>query len=239
MAQVKITTQTIQIPNSNITAFEARPENISDIQAGLVLAQEIFGVNSHIRRVCEDYARLGFWVVTPAYFDHVEKNIELKYDQEGFQKGFGLMQKIGYETYSADTKNTGEWLKAKLAEHKDRKRRLGIVGYCMGGSLTWTMACKTQGIFDAGSSYYGGQVLNSMHDIANIPVILHFGKKDPHIPIKKVREFITEHPELPVYLYEADHGFNCDERGSFHAPSALLAFTRTLSFFARYLKVKL
>ena len=110
--------------------------------------------------------------------------------------------------------------------------KVGIVGYCLGGTIAYLAACRLPGLA-AASCYYGSGVLAAKDQSPKIPTILHFGAKDAHIPLAGVKEFEAAHPDLPVYVYDADHGFNCDERGSYDAPSAALARARTLDFFKK------
>jgi carboxymethylenebutenolidase len=110
--------------------------------------------------------------------------------------------------------------------------KVGIVGYCLGGTIAYLAACRLPGL-SAASCYYGGGVLAAKDESPRMPTILHFGAKDAHIPVAGVKEFEALHPTLPVYVYDADHGFNCDERGSYDAPSAALARQRTFDFFKR------
>ena len=214
------------------TVFEARPSDESKIRGGLILAQEIFGVNEHIRSVARHYAELGYAVWAPAYFDHVKPGVELGYSTEDMPRGRALANKIGWEIPLEDTRIAAEALKATLpAAH----RHLGFVGYCWGGSLGWLAACRLNETFSAVSSYYGRAALEHGKEIPKIPLVMHFGKKDEHIPVDQVAELAKGHPEVPVHLYDAGHGFNCDARKDFDPEAAALAEKRTLELFEKYL----
>jgi len=226
----------LPLANQEIGAFEARPTDLSEVKAGLIVIQEIFGVNHHVQEVAKNYARLGYWVIAPAYFDHVKKNVELGYDDKDMQEGFKLMQEIGFPQFEADTKIAGLALQKKLSELPGTPPKIGVVGYCLGGSLAWAVSCHTNGIFSAASAYYGSQVIQTVDDQPKNPIIFHFGKQDHHIPLEKVSAFQKAHPDLSVYLYDADHGFNNNDKKSFNAPSAELALERTLSFFNTHLR---
>jgi carboxymethylenebutenolidase len=231
---VKLNPEIIKIlPHASIGAFEARPVDPAQIRGGLVVIQEIFGVNQHIQAVCKQYASQGYWVIAPALFDHVEPSLDLKYEGDDWKKGYGMMLEIGFDQFFADSKAAGIELNHRLATLPGAKRKAAVVGYCLGGSLVWALSCQTNGIFQAGSAYYGSQVLKMMDAKPNNPVILHFGEKDEHIPVSEVKEFSKQHPASPVYLYPADHGFNCMDRSAYDAASAELAEKRTLDFFAK------
>jgi carboxymethylenebutenolidase len=245
MPTPKIRTQFIQLQPeaakaqkySEIGAYEARPEDPSQIKAGLVVMQEIFGVNRHLKQVTEAYAKLGFWVITPAFFDHAEKNVELGYEKSDFEKGMQYLNQVSVEQCFLDSKQAGRVLQQKLSELPGAKRKIAAVGYCLGGSLAWGLSCKTENIFQVASSYYGGNVPSAKKDQPKNPVIFHFGKKDQHIPLDSVQEFQKAHQDLPVHLYDADHGFNNNDKPVYDAVSAKLALERTLAFFAKPLGV--
>ena len=227
--------KTPPLPHASISGFEARPVDPAQVRGGLVLIQEIFGVNHSIQELSRHYASLGFWVIAPAFFDHVEPNVQLGYADADLKKGMSLLTAVGFEQCLADTKQAGIDLNTKLSTLPGSKRKTAIVGYCLGGSLVWAAACKTSGIFSAGSGYYGGGILQMKDEQPNIPVILHFGKKDAHIPLDGIQKIQDAHPNIPVYLYEADHGFANTDKTVFHQDSSDLAEKRTLDFFAKCL----
>jgi carboxymethylenebutenolidase len=194
---------------------------------GIVVIQEIFGVNSHIRNVADGYAAAGYVAIAPALYDRVQRNYESGYEQAEIQAGMTVRGKVPNEGALADIKAAMDTLAAQDLS-------IGIVGYCWGGNLVWQSACKLDGL-SAAVSYYGGGV-QDMGDLqAKCPTMLHFGEKDHAIPIDKVKVFISKQPKLPVHVYDANHGFNCDQRGSYDAPSAKLALERTLAFFGENL----
>jgi carboxymethylenebutenolidase len=180
------------------------------------------GVNHHIRAMADLYASHGYLTIAPALFDRVEPGFEVGYDGPSVQRGMATAGKLDRDKMLFDV--------AAAVERVKSAGKVGIVGYCLGGTVAYLAACRLSGLA-AASCYYGGGVLAAKDESPKIPTILHFGAKDAHIPIAGVREFEAAHPGLPVYVYEADHGFNCDERGSYDAPSAALARTRTLDFF--------
>jgi carboxymethylenebutenolidase len=196
-----------------------------------VVLQEIFGVNSHIRSVADGYAAEGYLAVAPATFHRVKPGVELGYTQEDM--GAGMALKAGVEALP----EPGAMQDVQAAiRHAAQAGKVGVVGYCWGGLLTWRAACSLDGL-SAASPYYGGGV-TTPDEVARqprVPVLAHFGAKDHWIPLDSVEAFKKAHPEVEVHVYDADHGFNCDQRGSYDAPSAKLARERTLAFFAKHL----
>ena len=206
-------------------AWESTPAGVP--KGSVVVIQEIFGVNNHIREVVDGYAEAGYAAVAPQIFDRVEPNIELGYEEADMGQGIELaFQKLQMPNTLAD-------IQAAI-DHASAHGKVGVVGYCFGGLLTWLAACELSGVA-AASSYYGGGVAGEAARSPNCPVIMHFGELDAHIPLSDVDKVKAAQPDVPVYVYAADHGFNCDHRGSFDAPSADLARQRTLAFFAEHL----
>lgn len=203
-------------------AYEAIPAG--DIKGGIVIIQEIFGVNQHIREVVDGYAKDGYAAIAPALFDRVETGVELGYaNEDEFNKGLEIaFQKLQIDDALSDVQAC---VKA-LGSHG----KVGVVGYCFGGLLTWLSACRLTGI-SACSAYYGGGTVNHVSEKAKCPVIMHFGEKDEHIPMNEVEQITSTLSDVPVYVYDADHGFNCDHRGSYDQKSASEAKKRTLDFF--------
>ncbi len=205
-------------------AWHAAP---SRPKAGVVVIQEIFGVNGHIREVVEGYAQAGYAALAPQIFDRVEANVELGYTEADMGRGMELaLQKLQMQNTLTD-------LQAAV-DHAAAQGRVGVVGYCFGGLLAWLAACELKGVA-AASSYYGGGVAGEAGRSPNCPVIMHFGELDAFIPLADVDKVKAAHPDVPVHVYPADHGFNCDHRASYHAPSAALARRRTLDFFQEHL----
>jgi carboxymethylenebutenolidase len=195
-------------------------------RGGIVIIQEIFGVNSHIRGVCDGYAADGYVALAPALFDRVEPNIQLGYEQEDIVRGREIRGKIGWDTMIMDTRA------AVQALQKD-KHKLGVVGYCMGGSMAWLSATRIDGL-SAAVGYYGGAVADFATERPRCPVLLHFGETDASIPEEHWDKIKAAQPKVPMHLYPAGHGFNCEQRASFHEPSARLARQRTIEFLRQH-----
>jgi len=213
----------------SIPAYVAQPAG--QPKGGIVVIQEIFGVNSHIQSVADGYAKDGYLAVAPATFHRVEPNVDLGYTQEDMGKGMAL--KAAVEALPAP--GVMQDIQAAI-NHAAQAGKVGIVGYCYGGLLTWRAAAQLSGL-SAAVPYYGGGV-TTPDEIARkpkVPVLAYFGKRDKHISLESVEAFRKAHPEVEVQIYEADHGFNCDQRGSWDAPAAKLARERTLAFLARHL----
>jgi carboxymethylenebutenolidase len=206
-------------------AYEARPEGTA--KGAILVVQEIFGVNNHIREVCDGYARDGYVALAPQIFDRVERDVELDYDDAGMTAGVGIARG------KLDIADTLKDLQASI-EDLSRHGKVGVVGYCFGGLLTWLAACELDGVACA-SSYYGGGVVGEIERSARCPVIMHFGELDAHIPMTDVAQIDAALPDVTVYSYNADHGFNCDHRESFNAEAAAQAKERSLAFFAEHL----
>jgi carboxymethylenebutenolidase len=196
-------------------------------KGGIVVIQEIFGVNAHIREVTDRFASEGFLAIAPAIFDRIEKGFDVGYDAESRTRGMAIMGKFDFDQVMRDV--------AAAVEAAKPAGKVGIVGYCLGGSIAWAAAGQTPGL-SAAVGYYGGRVLAMKDMQPKVPTMLHFGEKDQHIPIAGVKEVAALHPDVPVYIYPADHGFNCGHRESYDAPSAALAWDRTLAFFQKELR---
>lgn len=193
-------------------------------KGGVVVIQEIFGVNSHIRAVADGYAADGYLAVAPALFDRVGPGIELGYDEADIAKGRDIRGQVKNEDALLDI--------AAAADTVRSAGRIAAVGYCWGGTLAWLAATRLSG-FSAVASYYGGGIGNFAAETPHCPVMLHFGENDHAIPMTEVDAVRKAHPSLPVHVYPAGHGFNCDQRGSYEPKSAAIARERTLAFFAK------
>ena len=204
-----------------ISAFRAGEGN----RYGLILLQEIFGINAHIRDTAERFASEGYDVIAPALFDRVEPSVELDYSPESIQRGLALRAKIPLEHTLLDIEAAIGALEGKST---------AIVGYCWGGALAWQSACKLPGL-KAASCWYPGGIVKAKDLTPQIPVQVHFGKTDTSIPMAEVAEFQQAQPKAEVFLYDAGHGFGCDQRGSFDQQAYALARERTLAFFSRTL----
>jgi carboxymethylenebutenolidase len=193
-------------------------------RGGIVVVQEIFGVNSHIRGVADGFAADGYVAIAPALFDRVERGLDIGYSQPEIERGRALMQRMSMDDALKDVTAA---LKAIASAGK-----IGIVGYCWGGTVAWVSAAKLDGLA-CSAPYYGGGILANKDLKPRCPVMLHFGETDQAIPIGDVRAWLATRPELAAHIYGAGHGFNCDQRGSYHAESAKLARERTLEFFRK------
>jgi carboxymethylenebutenolidase len=206
-----------------LSAWRTGPE---DAKHGLVIVQEIFGVNHHIRNVADRFAAAGYLCVAPALFDRVRPGIELGYTPEDVAQGRELRPQVPEAGTLAD-------IDAAALALGDRP--LGIVGYCWGGTIAWWGATRTTH-FKAASGWYGGGIAGTRTETPHCPVQLHFGEKDTGIPLSDVELIRTAQPGVEIHIYAgAAHGFGCDERGSFSPKDAALAQERTLAFFARSL----
>ncbi|HET6307179.1 MAG TPA: dienelactone hydrolase family protein [Rhodopila sp.] len=207
----------------SVSAYVAGPANATK---GVVVVQEIFGVNHHIRNVADRFAALGYAVVAPALFDRAQRGVELGYTQDDIAKGRDIRMSLSDAQVMLDVEAAADHLAGK---------KLGIVGYCFGGTVSWWGATRTTK-FAAASCWYGGGIPGTRTESANCPVQMHFGEKDASIPMTDVDAVRAAQPKVAVYVYQgAQHGFGCDERGSFSQPDYDLAQRRTLDFFVAHL----
>ncbi len=199
-------------------------------KGGIVVLQEIFGVNSHIRSVADGYAADGYLAVAPSTFHRVKTGVELGYSPDDMSAGSAL--KAAVEALPAP--GVMQDVQAAI-DHAALAGKVGIVGYCWGGLLTWRAACTLKGL-SAAVPYYGGGVTTPDESArqAKVPVLAHFGERDKWITLESVEAFKKSHPQIEVHVYAADHGFNCDQRGTYEAEAAKLARQRTLAFFAQH-----
>jgi carboxymethylenebutenolidase len=208
-----------------LDAYVAQPEGKP--RAGLVVVQEIFGVNKHIRSVADRFAHEGFYAVAPALFDRVERNVDWGYDGESMKKGMAIVQKIGIDNALKDVDAALQYAS------KETGKPAGVVGFCYGGTVAWLSATRLAPAAAVG--YYGGNIGNFAQENPRVPVMLHFGKKDDHIPATEVAKVQAAHPEVEIYWYDAGHGFNCDMRPSYNEIASKEAMVRTLAFFQKHL----
>jgi carboxymethylenebutenolidase len=193
----------------------------------LVVVQEIFGVNHHMRNVCARFAAAGYAVIAPALFDRTLRGVELGYTAEDVARGRALRAAVPEEELMRDIEAAAAALPAGA--------RRGIVGYCWGGTVAWWGATRTR-LFVASSCWYGGGIAGTRTEAPHCPVQMHFAENDASIPMSDVEAIRAAQPGVEVFVYGgAQHGFGCDERGSFSKPDADLAQERTLAFFARHL----
>lgn len=209
-----------------LDAYVARPA--AQPIAGLVIIQEVFGVNRHIRSVADGYARDGFLAVAPALFDRVERGVELAYDGPDVQKAMAIRQKLDIAQAVQDVDAALQYVRQQTG------KKSGVIGYCFGGLLAWLSATRLHP--DVAVGYYAGGIGNYATENPRTPVQLHFGKLDTHIPAEQVNKVHAAHPEVEIHWYEnAGHGFNCDMRSSYNPEAAALARSRTLAFLKQHL----
>jgi carboxymethylenebutenolidase len=208
-----------------LDAYVAQPEGKP--KAGLVVVQEIFGVNQHIRSVADRFAQEGFYAVAPALFDRVQRSVELSDTGDGMQQGIALAQKINIDDAVKDVDAALQYAA------KETGKPAGVVGYCYGGTLAWLSATRLAP--GAAVGYYGGHIARFAGEKPRAPVMLHFGKQDTHIPETDIAKVQAAHPEVEIYWYDAGHGFNNDTRASYNQKASKEALARTLAFFNRHL----
>ena len=196
---------------------------------GIVLIQEIFGVNSHIQQVADMYASEGYLVVAPPTMSRIEANVNLGYTEAEMQAGFKLKTAVDQLPNSPVMLD----LQAALDLAKEAGK-VAVIGYCWGGLLTWRSAANLTGL-SAAVPYYGGGIPNESSLKPNCPVLAHFAAEDSYIPLDSVEAFGKAHPEVEIHVYQGHHGFNCDQRGSYNETAAKLAKERTLEFLKKHL----
>ncbi|WP_313917638.1 dienelactone hydrolase family protein [Tahibacter sp.] len=217
--------QFISIPTPGlhcIGAYRADPAGAP--LGGIVVVQEIFGVNAHIRRIVDGYAQAGYVAIAPALFDHVESGVELDYDEVGVARGRALAGEVGFDRAVESV--------ASAAQAIASAGRIGVVGYCWGGTVAFLSATRL-GL--PAVVYYGGRSVPFLHETARAPLLFHFGERDPIIPPADVSLHRERQPQAEFHVYAAGHGFNCDVRADYDPASAALARERSLAFFAREL----
>jgi carboxymethylenebutenolidase len=219
-----MTIQLTAADGHTLSAYAAGPQ---DASRALVVVQEIFGVNRHMRRVCDDFAKQGYAVICPALFDRTERGVELGYEPADVARGRDLRGTIDAGLTVLDIRAAAAAL--------PRAAKRGIVGYCWGGTVAWHGATRTSD-FAASVGWYGGGIAAARDEKPHCPVQLHFGEKDASIPMSDVEAVRAARPEVEVFVYRgAGHGFGCEERGSYVPADAALAQERTLAFFAKHL----
>jgi carboxymethylenebutenolidase len=194
-------------------------------RGAIVVVQEIFGVNAHIRAVTDSFAAEGYVAIAPSLFDRVRRNVELGYGEKDMDQGRGYVAQIKEDELLRDLQAS-----INVVKHAGT---VGVVGYCWGGALAYLAACELP--VRAAVSYYGTKTLQMLDRHPRVPVQYHFGELDKSLPPEAIAKIRAAHPEGEFYTYPADHGFNCDHRAMFDAAAAKLARERTLEFFARHL----
>ena len=196
-------------------------------RGGLVVLQEIFGVNLHLREVCDRFAADGFTCIAPSLYDRSSrKSCQLGYEPEDVATGRRLREEFSWDDSVKDVAAAAAVLTGEGLE-------VGTVGYCWGGTISFLAATRLD--VSAAVVYYGGQIIPYKDEKARCLMLMHFGARDEGIPLSDVERIRATHPEAAVYVYDADHGFNCDHRRSYHEASAKLARRRTIDFFNAHL----
>jgi carboxymethylenebutenolidase len=197
--------------------------------AALIIIQEIFGVNTHIRSVADSYAADGFFTVAPALFDRIQARTELDYSPASIELGRGLATRLEPELVLNDIAAAVTYARSQTTSGK-----VGVVGYCLGGTYAWLSAAGLK--IDAAVGYYGGKIVQLLDQKPLAPLILHFGKEDRGIPLTDVQKIEHAHPEIPIFLYEAGHAFNRDGGQNYSQAAAELARARSLKFLREHLE---
>jgi carboxymethylenebutenolidase len=205
-----------------IGAFRVEPPGSA--AGAVVVIQEVFGVNPHIREVCRRIAAAGYVALAPALFDRLEPGVELGYDEAGIARGRELVARLGFDTPIADIGSAAGSLRAV--------GRVGTIGFCWGGTAAWLCATR---LALPSVSYYGARTRPFLEERAQAPILMHFGQHDHLIAPEFYADLARLHPSVPVHFYPAGHGFNCEARADYEPESAALAWQRTLAFFAREL----
>ncbi|MBI1943260.1 MAG: dienelactone hydrolase family protein [Betaproteobacteria bacterium] len=208
-----------------LAAYVAEPSGKA--RGGVVVIPEVFGVNSHIQATTDGFAADGYRAVSPAMFDRAQRNYDTGYSQPEIQAGVAIMQKLDWKQSMLD-------VEAALGEAK-KAGKVGMVGYCYGGTVTWVAAARVRSLACA-VPYYGGGMPGFIGEQPKCPTLCHFGELDQSPTLAQSKEIAAKHPEVTAHFYAgAGHGFNCDQRGSWNAEAARLARSRTIEFFRKHL----
>ncbi len=207
----------------SFNAYLAQPNG--NPRGAVIVVQEIFGVNHHIRSVTDRFTADGYVAIAPALFGRFERNVDMGYDRGTISHGRAIKTKVTPDMAMADLAATRD----AVAQHG----KIGVVGYCWGGFITWLASAFLDGIVCA-VPYYGGGMLEHQDIVPRVPVMGHFGDKDAILPVVGVKQLAAKHPNHTFFIYAADHGCNCDERGSYDEAASTLARERTLAFFRQH-----
>ena len=207
-----------------LAAYRAEPKGKP--RGGLIVVQEIFGVNSHIKSVADGYAADGYLAIAPAFFDRVERGLDIGYTPADIERGRVFIPKMQWDTVMKDA--------AAARDNIKSAGKVGIVGYCWGGTVSWVAAARLSGIAGA-LCYYGGGIPGLIGEQPKCPLMFHWGETDHAIAIADAKKVAAAHPKAQSFIYPAGHGFNCDQRGSYHAESAKLARSRSLEFLRKHI----
>ncbi|MBI3435319.1 MAG: dienelactone hydrolase family protein [Proteobacteria bacterium] len=204
-------------------AYRAQPAGKP--RGGLVAIQEIFGVNNHIRNVCDRFAAQGYLCVAPQVFDRIQPDFESGYAPPEIEHARTFISKVDWTALMRDV--------AAAIEAVKPAGKVGIIGYCLGGSVAYVAATKLDGLA-AAIGYYGGAIAKSAEQKPKVPTLLHFGDQDHSIPLSDVEIVKAKRPDCEVHVYHAGHGFSCDERGSYDENSHKIALERTLAWLGKH-----
>jgi carboxymethylenebutenolidase len=208
-----------------LAAYRADPPGKP--RGGIVVIQEIFGVNSHIKGVADGYAADGYLAIAPAMYDRVKRGYDTGYSQDEIQAGLKIMQGLDWANTMKDV--------VVAVEEAKKAGKVGVVGYCWGGTVAWRAAASTAGLACA-APYYGGGMPGFIGEKPKVPVMCHFGEQDQSPTLDQAKAIAKAHPEITAHYYPgAGHGFNCDQRGSYNAAASKQARERTLEFFRKHL----
>ena len=203
-----------------LSAYRADPGGTP--KGGVVVIQEIFGVNGHIRGDVDKFAHHGYAAIAPALFDRVRAGVELDYNEAGFKEGRSIVGELGFDNPLLDIKAAAAVLEGV--------GKIGIVGYCWGGTVAWLTATR---LALPSVSYYGGRTVEFLDETPKAPLLMHFGETDNAIPLADVEIIKARYPDIPIHIYaDAGHGFNCDQRDSYNEEATAAALTWTLEFLA-------
>jgi len=205
-----------------LDAYLARPDGAA--KTGLVICQEVFGVNDHIREVADDYAGDGYLVVAPCLFDRVERGVELDDGPDGLDRGRSLRSQMDWDDIALDVDAAVTMLRKELGENA----KVGVIGFAWGGAVAWLAACRLK--VDAAVCYYSGQIFELNDEEPQCPTLLHFGEEDPIVDFDQIEAIRAEHPNVIDHIYPAGHGFNNDHSEDYEEGSARLARSRTIAF---------
>lgn len=196
-------------------------------KGGVIVIQEIFGVNRHIRELADGFAADGYLAIAPALYDRSSKrDVDLGYTPEDIAAGREYRTEFSWDDSMRDLQTVVDLM-------KNEGLGVGTTGYCWGGTISYLAGCRLD--IQAAVVYYGGQIMPYVEEQARCPMLMHFGERDQGIPLADVEAIRRAHPDATVHLYDADHGFNCDHRSQYDAEAATLARQRTLAFFAQHL----
>ena len=209
--------QLTAVDGHKFSAYRAEPTGKP--KGALIVVMEIFGVNSHIKKVTDEYAADGYLAIAPAMFDRVQPGLDIGYTPADIEVGRGIMQKMKLDDAMKDV--------AAAMKEVASAGKIGIVGYCWGGTVAWKAACTLNGLA-CSAPYYGGGIPGLINEKPKCPVMFHWGETDHSIPLEKAKEVAAAHKDQTHYFYPAGHGFNCDQRGSYNAEASKLARSRTL-----------